>query len=45
MFIFMIFPEFFHSPSKSGLMGKAVESGIIKFEIMGNLMKRGVING
>ncbi len=32
--IYTLFPEFFHSPSKSGLMGKAVESGIIKFEII-----------
>ncbi len=32
--IYTLFPEFFHSPSKSGLMGKAVESGIIKFEIV-----------
>ncbi len=32
--IYTLFPEFFHSPSRSGLMGKALESGIIKFEII-----------
>jgi len=32
--IYTLFPEFFHSPFKSGLMGKAVESGIIRFEII-----------
>ena len=32
--IYTLFPEFFHSPSRSGLMGKAVESGIVEFEII-----------
>jgi len=32
--IYTLFPEFFGSPVKSGLMGKAVDSGIIKFEII-----------
>lgn len=32
--IYTLFPEFFQSPSQSGLMGKAVNSGIIKFEII-----------
>lgn len=32
--IYTLFPEFFSSPLKSGLMGKAVESGILKFRII-----------
>ncbi len=32
--IYTLFPDFFVSPLASGLMGKAVESGIIKFEII-----------
>ncbi len=32
--IYTLFPDFFHSPFKSGLMGKAVESGIIEFNII-----------
>jgi len=32
--IYTLFPEFFESPLRSGLMGKAVDSGIIKFEIV-----------
>ncbi len=32
--IYTLFPEFFSSPFKSGLMGKAVEAGIIKFELV-----------
>lgn len=32
--IYTLFPEFFSSPLKSGLMGKAVESGILEFRII-----------
>lgn len=32
--IYTLFPDFFSSPLKSGLLGKAVESGIIKFDII-----------
>jgi tRNA (guanine37-N1)-methyltransferase len=32
--IYTLFPEFFSSPLKSGLMGKAVESGILEFRVI-----------
>ena len=32
--IYTLFPEFFHSPLETGLMGKAVKSGIVKFDIV-----------
>lgn len=32
--IYTLFPEFFHSPFETGLMGKAIKSGIIKLEII-----------
>jgi len=32
--IYTLFPEFFHSPLQCGLMGKAVKSGIIEFDII-----------
>ena len=32
--IYTLFPDFFSSPLKSGLTGKAVKSGIIRFEII-----------
>ena len=32
--IYTLFPEFFHSPLQTGLMGKAVKSGIVKFDII-----------
>ena len=32
--IYTLFPEFFHSPLQTGLMGKAVKSGIINFDIV-----------
>lgn len=32
--IYTLFPDFFVSPSGSGLMGKAVEAGIVKFELI-----------
>jgi len=32
--IYTLFPEFFETPLKSGLMGKAVESGILEFRII-----------
>ena len=32
--IYTLFPDFFISPLKSGLLGKAVDSGIIRFDII-----------
>ncbi len=32
--IYTLFPDFFESPFKSGLMGKAVESGIFDIRII-----------
>ena len=32
--IYTLFPDFFSSPLKTGLMGKAVESGILQFRII-----------
>ena len=32
--IYTLFPDFFVSPLKSGLLGKAVESGIIRIEVI-----------
>ena len=32
--IYTLFPEFFNSPLEAGLMGKAVKSGIVKFDIV-----------
>lgn len=32
--IYTLFPDFFVSPLKSGLLGKAVESGIVKVEVI-----------
>ncbi len=32
--IYTLFPEFFESPLSSGLMGKAVQNGIIEFQII-----------
>ena len=32
--IYTLFPEFFNSPIETGLMGKAVKSGIVKFDIV-----------
>ena len=32
--IYTLFPEFFHSPLQTGLMGKAVKAGIVKFDIV-----------
>jgi tRNA (guanine37-N1)-methyltransferase len=32
--IITLFPEFFQSPLQTGLMGKAVEKGLCRFEII-----------